>query len=138
MQNARVANVAQFSKRRKTKQKIVHIQAPGHMSLDVEIKICKSGKSCKSGKCFKSSERQKWQKLQNVATMQNKAQDSAYTSSRTYFSSFGDKDPQKWQHPQTLQKLQRQKRRQLKKLQKMQKCKTNKRQCIYKLQDIFL
>ena len=43
----------------------------------------KTGKSCKSCK-----------KLQQVAKVQNEGKDSAYTSSKTPFSRFGDNDKQ--------------------------------------------
>ena len=46
------------------------------------------------------------QRLQEVAKVQNKAKDSAYASTRTPFSRFGDNDLQKWQKLQKCRKLQ--------------------------------
>ena len=92
----------------KTKQKTAHTQAPGHISLELEIKICKSGKSCKSCKKCKSCKRQELQalqKLQQVAKVQNKPKDSAYTNARAPFSRYGNKDLQKWQMLQKVAKV---------------------------------
>ena len=70
------------------------MKAPGHPSLDFEIKICKNGKVAKVAKLQKlqKAKMPKVAKVAKNAKVQVKATDckpSAYEASRTPFSRFG-------------------------------------------------